>query len=66
MKIYNVNPDLQDTNPKGLEINTRLLCYSGMQKYSSKSLTELRIEDYMANRKAGNPSGSSGPRVTIS
>ena len=47
---------IKDTNQKGQEINTRLMCYSGMSKYNQKSLTELRIEDYMANRKQGNAS----------
>ena len=33
------------------DIKTRLLCYSAMNNYTGKSLEELRIEDYMANRK---------------
>lgn len=50
----------QDTNPRGGSQQIRLLCYSAMTHAQTKSLEELRIEDYMANRKAGgqgNPSG---------
>ncbi|KAI6172196.1 hypothetical protein M3Y98_00946300 [Aphelenchoides besseyi] len=45
------------------EITTKLLCITAMGHYQSKSLEELRVEDYQANRKfptAGSTSMSFG------
>ena len=32
-------------------INTKLQCLCGMKEYINKSMEELRMEDYQANRK---------------
>ncbi|KAL3317930.1 Nuclear pore complex protein Nup98-Nup96 [Cichlidogyrus casuarinus] len=41
-------------------INTKHMCYTAMKDFQNKSLEELRLEDYLANRKvpANKPSGS--------
>ncbi|KAL9891435.1 nuclear pore complex protein Nup98-Nup96 [Glossina fuscipes] len=51
-----------DTLMKGGQsnnINTKLHCITGMKEYEGKSLEELRMEDYLANRK-GPQAGTSG------
>ena len=50
-----VPPVSTDTVPRGggqnQTVNTKHQCITAMKDYESKSLEELRIEDYMANRK---------------
>uniref|UniRef100_A0A1A9WVG8 Nuclear pore complex protein Nup98-Nup96 n=1 Tax=Glossina brevipalpis TaxID=37001 RepID=A0A1A9WVG8_9MUSC len=51
-----------DTLMKGGQsnnINTKLHCITGMKEYEGKCLEELRMEDYLANRK-GPQAGTSG------
>lgn len=52
-----------DTLMKGGQsstVNTRQFCVTAMKEYEAKSLEELRLEDYMANRK-GPQAGSVQP-----
>ena len=47
-------PTSQDTmvkNGVSTNINTRHQCITAMKEYQSKSLEELRVEDYLSNRK---------------
>lgn len=57
-------PTGQDTmmkNGSQQQITTKHQCISAMKEYETKSLEELRVEDYLANRKgpqAGSTTGS--------
>lgn len=70
-------PTSQDTmvkNGVSTNINTRHQCITAMKEYQSKSLEELRVEDYLSNRKGKqattgfatpSASGSKSPLVTL-
>lgn len=70
-------PTSQDTmvkNGVSTNINTRHQCITAMKEYQSKSLEELRVEDYLSNRKGKqattgfatpSASGSKSPLVTV-
>ncbi|KAI6184769.1 Peptidase S59 domain-containing protein [Aphelenchoides bicaudatus] len=65
MKFNPVNGnDTMVKNGISKDITTKLMCVTAMQQYQNKSLEELRVEDYQANRKfptAGSTSfGGSG------
>jgi nuclear pore complex protein Nup98-Nup96 len=49
--------DTVNKNGQSQTINTQHQCITAMKEYESKSLEELRCEDYMANRKQGATSG---------
>ncbi|KAH7720654.1 Nucleoporin autopeptidase family protein [Aphelenchoides avenae] len=55
-------PRAKDTMMKNNEtrqIDTRHMCITAMREYEAKSLEELRVEDYLANRKSGTTGGTS-------
>lgn len=70
-------PTSQDTmvkNGVSTNINTRHQCITAMKEYQSKSLEELRVEDYLSNRKGKqattgfatpSASGSKSPLVSL-
>uniref|UniRef100_A0A1I7TES5 Nuclear pore complex protein Nup98-Nup96 n=1 Tax=Caenorhabditis tropicalis TaxID=1561998 RepID=A0A1I7TES5_9PELO len=47
-----INSDTMMRNGTTTTISTKHMCISAMIKYQDKSMEELRVEDYMANRKA--------------
>ncbi|KAF1762420.1 hypothetical protein GCK72_010682 [Caenorhabditis remanei] len=47
-----INSDTMLRNGISQTISTKHMCISAMNKYSDKSMEELRVEDYIANRKA--------------
>lgn len=50
--------DTMIKNGTSQNIQTQLQCISVMKEYENKSLEELRVEDYMANRKHGQQAAS--------
>lgn len=44
---------MKNGHSQSTSINIRLMCITCMREYESKSLEELRFEDYSANRKGG-------------
>lgn len=49
------------TDTKMTTITTRHQCLTAMEAYKQKSLEEIRLEDYMANRKGSYGSGFVAP-----
>nr|CDS27270.2 nuclear pore complex protein Nup98 Nup96 [Hymenolepis microstoma] len=45
--------DLVQKNGQKVQVNAKHMCISAMKEYSDKSMEELRVEDYMQNRKSG-------------
>ncbi|VDN95880.1 unnamed protein product [Rodentolepis nana] len=45
--------DLVQKNGQKVQVNAKHMCISAMKEYSDKSMEELRVEDYLQNRKSG-------------
>ncbi|CAI5445511.1 unnamed protein product [Caenorhabditis angaria] len=52
--------DTMVRNGSTQNISTKHMCITAMSKYESKSIEELRIEDYMANRKTAGTGTTTG------
>jgi nuclear pore complex protein Nup98-Nup96 len=52
--------DTVNKNGQTQTINTLHQCITAMKEYETKSLEELRCEDYLANRKQGGSTTTSG------
>ncbi|VDM31028.1 unnamed protein product [Hydatigera taeniaeformis] len=61
-----VNDTVQKNGQK-VQVNAKHICISAMKEYSDKSIEELRVDDYLQNRKCGSAVGTKsifGPAAT--
>ncbi|KAL5961216.1 Nuclear pore complex protein Nup98-Nup96 [Taenia solium] len=54
-----VNDIIQKNNQK-VQVTAKHMCISAMKEYSDKSIEELRVDDYLQNRKSGSAVGAKG------
>uniref|UniRef100_A0A5K3FP72 Nuclear pore complex protein Nup98-Nup96 n=1 Tax=Mesocestoides corti TaxID=53468 RepID=A0A5K3FP72_MESCO len=55
-----ISTDTVQKNGQKLQVNTKHMCITAMKEYQEKSLEELRVEDYLQNRKSGSGGGAAG------
>ncbi|GMT17344.1 hypothetical protein PFISCL1PPCAC_8641, partial [Pristionchus fissidentatus] len=55
-----IGSDTMQKNGTNTSIATKHMCITAMKQYESKCIEELRVEDYMANRKAPAAGSTSG------
>ncbi|KER30165.1 hypothetical protein T265_03325 [Opisthorchis viverrini] len=49
-----VTPDTIQRGGQQTQVNAKHMCITAMKEYQDKSLEELRLEDYVLNRRSGN------------
>ncbi|CEF64036.1 Peptidase S59, nucleoporin domain and Gamma-secretase subunit Aph-1 family and Nuclear protein 96 domain and Nucleoporin FG repeat-containing protein [Strongyloides ratti] len=52
--------DLMLKNGKSESIQAKLMCLTAMKQYEAKSIEEIRVEDYLANRKGPQATSTTG------
>nr|CDS17585.1 nuclear pore complex protein Nup98 Nup96 [Echinococcus granulosus] len=59
--------DTVQKNGQKVPVNAKHMCISAMKEYIDKSIEELRVDDYLQNRKSGSATGTKsifGPAAT--